>query len=156
MSNRRRYAFLAVVALQALLPLALIGWNEVALARGTDVVLRTAPVDPVDLFRGRYVELRYDISSLPTNARMGTTVYVPLAKADGVWRGNRATTQRPADGVFIRGRVVGPDRIVYGIETYYADEDEAPRLEREAGDGLFVHVSIEPDGQARIDKVEVR
>jgi uncharacterized membrane-anchored protein len=156
MSTRRRNAFLAVVALQALLPLALIGWNEVALARGTNVVLRTVPVDPVDLFRGRYVELRYAISSLPTNAPTGTTIYVPLAEADDVWSGNRATTERPADGVSIRGRVVGPDRIVYGIETYYADEDEAQRLEREAGDRLLVHVSIEPDGQARIDKVEVR
>ena len=155
MSNRRRNAFLAVVALQAILPLALIGWNEVALARGTDVVLRTEPLDPVDLFRGRYVELRYAISSLRTDAPEGTTVYVPLTKAGGVWVGNRATTERPSDGVFIRGRV-GPDRIVYGIETYYADEDRAPELEREAGDGLLVHVSIEPDGQARIEGVEVR
>jgi uncharacterized membrane-anchored protein len=151
--TRRTLAFLAIVVAQALVPLLLIGWNEVQLARGRDVVLRTVPVDPIDLVRGRYVELRYEISTLP--APEGATVYVPLREVEDRWVGAYATTDRPDGGVFIRGRATGQG-IVYGIETYYADEEEAIRLEREAGDGLDVRVSLDDEGKARIEGVEVR
>jgi uncharacterized membrane-anchored protein len=150
--TRRTQAFVLVVAAQALVPLLLIGWNEVQLARGQDVVLRTAPVDPVDLVRGRYVALRYDISSL--QAPEDATVYVPLHREGDHWTGSLATTDKPDDGVFIRGRST-PGGIVYGIETYYADEDEARRLEGQAGN-LLVRVSLDDDGKARIEGLEVR
>ena len=131
MSPRRRLAFLALVALQALVPLGMIGWNEVALATGTDVRLKTVPVDPIDLFRGRYVTLNYEISRIPVpeGARPGDTVYVVLREEGERWVGERATTRRPDGGTFIRGRVRGGGGIEYGIETYFADEDEARRLE---------------------------
>jgi uncharacterized membrane-anchored protein len=151
--TRRTLAFAVLVGLQALLPLLLIGWNEVQLARGEDVVLRTVPVDPIDLVRGRFVELRYEISSL--SAPEGSTVYVPLHREGDRWTGGVALTTKPDDGVFIRGRATSRG-IVYGIETYYADEDEARRLEREAREGLDVRVSIDGDGQARIEGLEVR
>ena len=150
--SRRTAAFVVLVALQALLPLLLIGWNEVQLARGTDVVLQTAPIDPIDLVRGRSVELRYDISSL--SAEPGTTVYVPLRRAGDHWTGTFAVVHKPSEGVFIRGRAT-PSGIVYGIETYYADEDEARSLER-VTEPLLVHVSLDDDGKARIESVEVR
>jgi uncharacterized membrane-anchored protein len=151
--TRRTLAFIVLVVAQALIPLLLIGWNEAQLARGQDVVLRTVPVDPIDLVRGRYVELRYEISTLP--APEGATVYVPLRESGDRWVGAYATTDKPEDGVFIRGRATGRG-IVYGIETYYADEQEARRLEREAAEGLDVRVSLDDDGKARIEGVEVR
>lgn len=155
MTPRRRNAFVFVVALQLLFPLALIAWNEVALARGTDVTLRTVPVDPIDLVRGRYVTLRYEISNLqaPTSVEPGDTVYVALHPSGEIWTGEFLTTRRP-DGLSIRGRytAAGP---VYGIETYYADEATARHLER-AGGELLVRVSIGSDGHARVRKVEVR
>ena len=160
MSAARRLAFLVAVAAQAVLPLGLIGWNEVQLARGTEVRLRTVPVDPLDLFRGRYVRLRYEISSLPVDAGAGRgdTVYVLLRREGERWTGGFAARERPDDGTFIRGRVTdvrsGRAEIEYGIETYYTDEDEAPRLEREAAGGLYVDVSLDGDGKARISGVE--
>jgi uncharacterized membrane-anchored protein len=155
-TGRRRIVFWALVVVQALVPLGLIGWNELALATGTEVTLRTVPVDPVDLFRGRYVTLRYEISGLPVEpgTRAGDTVYVALREDGGRWTGDRATRERPDDDTVIRGRFTG-STIVYGIETYYADEDEAPRLEAEGGDGLDVHVVLDGDGRARISGVEV-
>jgi uncharacterized membrane-anchored protein len=154
MTRRRRNAFVLVVALQLLLPLALIAWNEVALARGTEVTLRTVPVDPIDLVRGRYVTLRYPISNLPVPEAVepGDTVYVPLHREGDAWTGEFVTAERP-DGLFIRGRY-GGGSLVYGIETYYADEATAQRLERAAG--VLVRVSIGSDGHARIKGVEVR
>ncbi len=150
--TRRTAAFATVVAAMAVLPLLLIAWNEVQLARGRDVVLRTEPIDPIDLVRGRYVRLRYEISGI--SAPMGETVYVPLHEEGDRWTGTFATTDRPDDGVFIRGRA-RRGGIVYGIETYYADEDEARRLESEAGN-LHVRVSLDDDGKARIESLEVR
>jgi uncharacterized membrane-anchored protein len=155
MSGRRRLVFFALVGVQALVPLGLIGWNELALARGNEVVLRTVPVDPIDLFRGRYVTLSYEISRLPVarGTARGETLYVRLHEREGLWVGERATRERPAGGTFIRGRYEGGS-IEYGIETYYADEDEAPRLEAEARRGLDVHVVLDDDGRARISGVE--
>ena len=160
MSAARRLAFLVAVAAQAVLPLGLIGWNELELARGTEVRLRTIPVDPLDPFRGRYVRLRYEISSLPVagHAVRGATVYVPLRREGERWTGGVAVPERPDGGTFVRGRVrnvySGRAEIEYGIETYYADENEAPRLEREARDGLYVDVVLARDGKARISGVE--
>jgi uncharacterized membrane-anchored protein len=153
---RRRFVFIALVAVQALVPLGLIGWNELALARGTEVTLRTVPIDPIDLFRGRYVTLSYEISRVPVDPGIagGATVYVRLRERDGgVWAGDRAARERPAGGTFIRGTYTG-STIRYGIETYYADEDEAPRLEAEARRGLDVRVVLDDDGRARISGVE--
>ena len=154
MSRRRRLAFWTLVALQALVPLGLIGWNEVALATGTEVTLRTVPVDPIDLFRGRYVTLRYEISRLspPADVRPGDRVDVPLHRAGEHWTGTRALRERPDGGTFIRGTVTDGG-VVYGIETYYADEDEARSLERRAGE-LVVHVVLGDDGRARVSGIE--
>jgi len=146
MSSRRRRAFVLLVAAQALLTLVLIGWNERALASGTHVTLRTAPVDPVDLFRGRYVTLTYELGRVSAFGPEGTTVYVPLRRAGDVWVGGPPSLVRP-DETFIRG-VVTPSGIRFGIERYFTDEREARRLE--AAGPLLVDVVLDDDGGARI------
>ncbi len=148
MTGRRRLVFVALVAAQALLPLALIAWNEQALASGTNVTLKTAPVDPVDPFRGRYVTLSYEISSLPTPYDAGATVYVPLTDGGETWLGGTPTDVRPDEGTFIRGYVGPSGRIEFGIGRYFTDEDEARRLE--AAGPLLVDVVLDEHGAARI------
>jgi uncharacterized membrane-anchored protein len=140
--------FVALVAAQALLPLALIGWNEQALASGTHVTLRTVPVDPIDPFRGRYVTLSYEISAVPAGYGPSAVVYVPLSDGGESWVGGLPSSTQPDDGVFIRGIVGRTGRIEFGIERYFADEDEARRLE--AAGPLLVDVVLEEDGSARI------
>ena len=148
MTSRRRLLFVVLVAAQALLPLVLIGWNEQALASGTRVTLRTAPVDPIDPFRGRYVTLNYEISAVPPGYGPSATVYVPLSDGGESWVGGLPTSTQPDDGVFIRGVVGRSGRIEFGIERYFTDEDEAQRLE---GAGpLLVDVVLDEDGTARI------
>jgi uncharacterized membrane-anchored protein len=155
-SHARRIAFAVLVAAQLVVPLALIGVNEIALATGTEVTLATTPVDPLDPFRGRYVELRYEISLLSAPTREGT-VYVELEEQGDRWVAYRVHTAYPdTDRPVIRG-TVERGAVTYGIETYFADEDEAPRLEREArAGGLLVDVVLDDDGRARIDEVRVR
>ena len=148
MTRRRRLLFVALVAAQAILPLTLIAWNEQALASGTHVTLKTAPVDPLDPFRGRYVTLSYEISRLPSGYGPSAIVYVPLRDGGTAWVGGAPTSTQPADGAFIRGRVGSSGRIEFGIERYFTDEDEARRLE--AAGPLLVDVVLDGDGGARI------
>src|SRR5512142_2691329 len=107
MALRRHRAFWLVVALQVVAVLAFAGVKEYALAGGDEIVLATVPVDPRDLFRGDYVTLRYEISTIPGRFAPGDTVYARLAESNGVWRLRYATTEQPGpDETFIRGRVV--------------------------------------------------
>ena len=158
MSRNRRFTFWAVVAVQAVVLLGMIGLNEQALARGEKVTLLTEPVDPLDLFRGNYAALRYRISTVqvPAGMQPGETVYVPLFRAGDVWNGTSAARVPPSEGVSIRGTVrsvtEGTAHVEYGIETYYADEEEAQNLQR-AG-RLLVTVALDDDGRARISRVE--
>lgn len=160
MSPARRLAFALVVAAQAVIPIGIIAANETALASGREITLATVPVDPLDPFRGRYVRLRYEISTLPAppGTLPGQTVWVPLERRGDRWTGAFLVRERPAGGVAIRGTVrevfAGQAEIEYGIETYFANEDEAPRLERVQGD-LLVDVVLDDEGGALIDGVRV-
>jgi uncharacterized membrane-anchored protein len=154
----RRIAFAFVIAAQALFLLAMIGFNERALATGDKVTLRTVPVDPVDFFRGNYVVLRYEISNVnvPEGTQPGEVVYVPLHAEDGRWTGGFGYPTPPSDGEFIRGTVRstygGSADVEYGIETYYADQEEAYDLQ--SAGRLDITVALDGDGRARISHVE--
>jgi len=153
--------FALVVAVQVAYPVAVVGWNEIQLSRGYEVRLQTVPVDPRDLFRGDYVVLRYEISSVyPEDydlAPSETTAYVGLRKNGPRFSGDSATTEKPDGMPFIRGRIVGRDQergrleIDYGIERYYVPEGEG--LEYERAEFLYVDVKLDRNGKARIADV---
>src|SRR5688500_4585292 len=86
--NASRRAFFVVGALQILAVLGFAGMREAAVRLGTEVILATVPVDPRDLFRGDYVVLNYEISSLHAcEPKEGRDAYVALTEdGDGVWR----------------------------------------------------------------------
>jgi uncharacterized membrane-anchored protein len=158
-SRGRRLGFFGVVAVLVAVPLAVIGYNELKLATGEEVRLRTEPVDPIDFFRGRYVTLNYEISRVPldvSETAPGTTVYVPLRDVGEFWKGQAAMTERPSGGRFIRGRVGSGGQIRYGIETYFTDERKAKRYENAAGSGtLYVDVILDDEGGAKIQELHV-
>jgi uncharacterized membrane-anchored protein len=156
-SRPRRYAFFGVVTVLVLFPLATIAYNEVKLATGDEVRLRTEPVDPVDFFRGRYVTLNYDISSVPIEGQppVGTTVYVPLRDVGAYWTGSFASPRQPS-GRFISGRVTEGGQILYGIETYFVDERQASKYESAAASGqLYVDIVLDDSGRAKIQELHV-
>mgnify|MGYP006168196447 CR=1 FL=1 len=64
MSSITRWLWVGVVALQLFSIVAFGVYQEFALRTGTQITLQTTPIDPRDLFRGEYVVLRYDISTL--------------------------------------------------------------------------------------------
>lgn len=151
-----------VVCVQLAVPLALAGLAEADLAFGEEIRLRAQPVDPLDVFRGNYVVLRYEISSLPVlgEVRRGERVCAPLQESGDEWRASYADPGRPS-GTAICGRArndasageqVG---VEYGIETYYANAERAREIEASIARGqLYVVVDLDDDGSARIEKLE--
>lgn len=156
MENRTtlfRLAFLAVVALQVALLLVIIVPKERTLATGEEVVLQTVPVDPRDLFRGDYVNLRYTISTLRGYAgfAVGDRIYVGLMQQGDVWD-VRSASQSPPDGLYIKGRVteIRPDSldVEYGIESYFVPEGSGSIIEN--ADDVKVRVAIDSSGNAAV------
>jgi uncharacterized membrane-anchored protein len=153
----RRTAFWVLVALQALVPVAMAGLREADVGFGQHVLLRVEPVDPRDPFRGQYVALRYSIGAyVPPGSAAGTRVYVPLHREGDVWTGTFATTSRPDGGTYIRGEV-RDGRIEFGVEQYYADEDEARRLGTALAERrVYADVALGSTGRATLTRLVVR
>lgn len=151
----RRVAVL--VGVQLLLVAAVFVPSAFTSVTGEEVVVETAPVDPRDLFRGDYVDLRYEISTVTVSDRdfqRGDEVYVTLAsrgayhEAVGVSHGRPDTS---AGEVCLEGRIESVRQstgagsvelsIDYGLDSYFIPE----------GTG-------EPDRSAKVDarlKVDV-
>ncbi len=108
-----RKRFILAVSLQFAVLIGILAYRAHWVATGQRVVLRTAPVDPRDIFRGEYLELSYEISTLVpgqlgTRERFleGERVYVGLEPTeDGTYRASSLGKRPPAEGRFIQGRV---------------------------------------------------
>lgn len=148
-----RLAFTAVLILQIGLLLAILIPKERTLATGEEVVLQTVPIDPRDLFRGDYVNLRYTISTVRSYAgfEVGDRVYVSLTQRDDIWDAQSAFGS-PPDGLYIKGRVTqtqqGQIDVEYGIESYFVPEGTGHIIER-AGD-VKVRVAVDSSGNSVI------
>ena len=166
---KRSWLFWAALGAQLLLLTAMIGLKSYTLAEGTPVVLKTAPVDPWDLFRGDYVRLNYEISSLDSglapgggrDLRRNQTVYVLLKRGQPFWQAVAIRTDRPPaspDEVALKGRVsyVYPDRILlqYGLESYYLPEGRGRELEEKLRPphpaDIAVEVAVDAFGNSAI------
>jgi uncharacterized membrane-anchored protein len=163
-SRGRRIALGAVVAAQLAVVLGLAGLAAADLAFGEEVRLRAQPVDPLDVFRGNYVVLRYDISTVtaPTAVRRGDRVCAHLARSDGVWTLQFTSTRPSGEHTAICGRARADaglgERVdvEYGIETYFASAERAKEIERAIGTGdVYAVVDVDDDGSARLERLEV-
>jgi uncharacterized membrane-anchored protein len=108
-----RWKFILSVVFQVALLLGMIAYRQYWVATGEKILLRTAPVDPRDIFRGDYVNLGYEISTLDLGA-LGTKesfkpnekVYIILEKnPDGVFSAKSISKELPKGGKFIQGHV---------------------------------------------------
>lgn len=167
--NIRFGGALIVLVLGQTLFLGAMIWDRVSLLRSPDVVtLKTAPIDPRDIFRGHYVILSYEISQLQLDKLSGDDAFagndaawVELAPGEETWNAVAIWRERPepADGnKIIRGRVtyvtdnrpftrVGPD----------SDPDGGLMRSEDACPGCivaFLQYGIEsyfvPEGEGRV------
>lgn len=169
--------FAAVALFVALVQTAILGYmiegRASILRSGTDVLLKTAPVDPRDLLRGDYVILSYDISAISTTSVTGirpqegevARLHVRLTPgADGFWIVSQASfepLEAQAGSVVLLTQPItiygwewenaGNLMVSYGIERFYVPEGEGKPIEDGRNEGrVSVAARVSEDGQAQI------
>ena len=143
----------ALVLCAALVPLAV--WPQLsARLTGETYALAVAPVDPLDPFRGAYVTLDYPglQQAQPTSwSGDEVPVFVPLRRVPGseLWTGGPALREAPRTGPYLRCDA-GQGRLRCGIESLFAPQDEALRLEQEVADGAVARIKVDRRGNAAV------
>ena len=139
-SRTLRLTLFACAALaQVAVPLGMIGKREAALRDGRVFKFRTAPVDPYDAFRGRYVALQLEGASslaMPDASayERGQQLYAVIQEDTGGFaRITALKNDRPEGDAFIRTRVQhawGTNvTLRLPFDRYYLPEGLAPRAE---------------------------
>ena len=132
---------------------------------GTEIRVKTVPVDPRSMFRGNYAQLRYEFATLPEGAlsevgggRNGEVVYVRLERGEGAeYECAGVSLEPPSEGIFLRGRVAGylpPYQVVrYGIEAFFAPKEKALKLEKDLRNGGTAILMVSGSGKAALKDV---
>lgn len=140
--------FVIVALVQLFIPAKMILDREKVLDSGKEFKFRTAPIDPVDPFRGKYITLRYDDSRIEVNPEeewvSGETIYVLLETgSDGYAKIGSVSKKIPSvEQDFLKAQVnfvenANPKKVIikYPFDRYYMEEsktNDAERIYREA------------------------
>ncbi|HYH73027.1 MAG TPA: GDYXXLXY domain-containing protein [Nocardioides sp.] len=132
---------------------------------GDTYLMRVAPLDPIDPFRGAYVsldypDLRHDGSRSSAEPGLGALddgergdVYITLVRRDRVWAAEEWTRDRPEAGPYL----ACDDRswqVRCGIESFFLPQDRAAATEDLLRQGAVAEVRIDGRGNAAV--VDVR
>jgi uncharacterized membrane-anchored protein len=164
--RNRRLLVVGVVLVQLLLVLVAVWSPLAARVMGEEVRLKVAPVDPVDPFRGAYVDLAYpDLPGQPVLDRELTDAeikaaeeargeaWVPLTRRGDVWVGGPVQRTRPDEGLYLRCDD-SSWRLECGIESWFLPQDEALALEEAVRAGAAV-ATVRVDGRGNAALVGV-
>lgn len=121
------------------------------LLSGDDIILKTRPIDPSDVFRGDFVALNYEIEEIPVNLvekaiikKSGINVYVQLREKDGIYTPINVTAKKPSSGIYLKGTLdyVGEDIggrkaafIHYSLDKYYVEDNTGTEWEKASEKG---------------------
>jgi len=173
---------LATALLLMLVLLALVEQRARILRGGTEIRLKTVPIDPRDLFRGDYVILAYPISTVETDTAgktdfaRGERVYVSLDRDEqGFAKAISVTRDWPKTGddiVVIAGRVAATSvcatnadgtfdcsgrrnrlGIAYGLESYFVPQGEGRAIETTDKARIEVVAAVSSSGEAAIKRL---
>lgn len=133
-------AFAAMAVIQLSVPAWVLVRRELTLRNGRQFNFRTQPVDPADVFRGRYVQLRLEPDSVlvPDAGKWeyNQRAYAVLAvDSNGYAVVTGLRRDRPTDVESIMVRIgwhdvrVGEVRINWPMDRYYMEEGKAPAAE---------------------------
>ncbi len=137
MKSFRVILFIFVALAQLALPASMIWKRQRTLREGRLWKFRTAPVDPIDAVRGRYLALRFSAEDFPRSEPMptGETAYVLLKEdADGFAFVDQVSGDRVAGD-----NVVSVDRfgfydekahVIFPFDTFWVSEADAGAAER--------------------------
>lgn len=142
MSRTLRIALLALAMIVVIL--GMIAMYARDLRNGTEITLKTEPVDPRSLFLGHYAILSYAINRLDEQVlgdhcyKPNEAIFVTLEPdANGDWQAVRSAPQMPADAfgdarVTLRGRVQWGSACPADSAETTSDESPADAIKTEA------------------------
>ncbi len=158
----------AAMLIQFLVLAWMAGERELVYRTGRVVYLRTMPVDPQDYFRGDYVRLNYEISSIGQNLwrdglkdrkkeddsyrrhKQSVRIYTALKVGDsGIAELQYVTDRKPEKDFFIRGKLQqntwgASMQALYGIEAYFVQQGRGLEIEKGMNrDGITVPLEME-------------
>lgn len=166
MSETATKRFLIPAALLATALMSAVIWfmiedRNTILRDGSEIVLKSEPIDPRDLLRGRYVTLTYpaqmlsaellgDIFTGPEPIESGDPLYLYFTQQDdGLHTVSEVSASKPSDltgwmEVDLPYRPVNAVSILvpFPIDRYYAHEKLAPEIEARMRDGALTEVVI--------------
>lgn len=141
------WKFWTALVLQLVIILAVPSTKYAAYATGTTVLLRTHPVDPMDILRGRFVRLGYDLDTADALKKVPgwieamnvspTPIYVTLAPEKGgkAWKPVHADVTLPAGvapgHVVIQGQPTGSNAVNIDLGEFVVPEDQGDAIEKE-------------------------
>ncbi len=157
MNRSRAIAIAAAVLVQVGLIVVGVGPQLSARLTGTEYRFAVGPVDPIDPFRGAYVQLSYPGLPMDDSGVEGDA-YIPLSRdgASGVWRGTAIQKLRPDRGPFLACHSEGYGTPTCGIESLFLSEEKA----RQVADDLRANravaiVRVDGRGNAAIVRLVV-
>lgn len=154
MDNKRKYILASLIPVVILLGMCI---KPVAtLLFGQEVLLKTAPYDPRDLFRGDHVILNYQISDIPVAmlpfevpeeekySFRAKDVYVVLKKTGDYYDLDAVKLSKPDAGPYIKGKIqyfsaneTGQEvaHIDYSLDKFFVPENTGRELEEKSRQG---------------------
>jgi uncharacterized membrane-anchored protein len=133
MKSWRLIVFVLVALAQLAVPASLVWKREQTLRHGAVWKFRTAPVDPVDAFRGRYVALEFEVESqeivAPPNLGNHEAVFVTMRpNAEGFAEIDQVLASRPPRDDFMEAQLNGKT-LSLPFDKYWVTERDAPAAE---------------------------
>ena len=133
------FVFLAVI--QLAVPAVMISKRELTLRNGERFKFATAPIDPYDAFRGRYVRLNFAESEYPLPSGLdierGEWIYAHLKKGEnGFAEITNLTATPPSEISYLKVKVRYINRskkevmLDFSFDRYYLEEDVAQMAEK--------------------------
>ncbi len=182
--DKRKIAFLLIPLLWFAAIWGTLAYEEYQLSNGREVILNVIPVDPRDMFRGDYVTLSYEISTLEyfdsvtygtpgSNVDVGDTIYIQLLSngmmayyyeypnSPAIFTKTMPTAKnRIAVKGVVKDKYVDSDERVhlsvdYGIESYFVPEGTGKDIERRIRDGnVQARIIVDKYGNASVKSLE--
>lgn len=132
-------AFIVLALIQLYVPAQMVWEHESVLKEGKAFNFRTAPIDPNDPFRGKYVQLSYNNGLIPVEGNeweAGAKVFVLIEEdSAGFARVRRVSKTRPTDySYYFESNInfINQDNEVsidYPFDRFYMEESQAPQAE---------------------------
>jgi len=140
--------FILVALWQLYIPAKMIYDSEKTLFAGKEYKFKTAPIDPNDPFRGKYIALRYEDNLTQVqndeNWTRNETIYIILSTdKDGYARIHSVSKSKPEDNSdFVKAKVSYHSNdnknvnIDYPFNRFYMEESKAPAAEKVYSESL--------------------